>query len=184
MSSRRQSSPENVIPHQGPNLKSRPKSLSLAIKNQLKLVAPLGSLNYNFSTQYDGKTPTYKSEQVQDPLDIANFLNAAPILPDDDNPFDGIFASKMSNLSTSTLKRKNSYGDKSAEIVTSPTEAYLERHQSALPDFCESIKFEWKDLNVFVGDEKKGTQILFNSNGCIESGQLLAVMGGMYVLNN
>merc|ERR1719206_1251943 len=38
--------------------------------------------------------------------------------------------------------------------------------------------FEWHHLNVFVGEKEKRKQILFDFNGEMTSGELLAVMGG------
>ena len=61
-----------------------------------------------------------------------------------------------------------------------PKSPELFQKRSALPEFATETKFEWKDLNVFVGSEDDEFQILHNSSGCIESGQLLAVMGGTH----
>eukprot|EP01084_Bolivina_argentea_P032701 60542_1 len=87
--------------------------------------------------------------------------NSEPI----EDPFDDNYVPAPGN--------KNHTGN----VAVQATEVYLERHKSALPECAKNSKFEWKELNVFVGDID-GKQILFDSNGCIESGQLLAVMGG------
>ena len=55
----------------------------------------------------------------------------------------------------------------------------LLRHQSALPSPSKGCKFEWHNLNVYVGNDTNRKQILFNMHGVIESGELLAVMGGI-----
>eukprot|EP01083_Nonionella_stella_P037505 102255_1 len=49
---------------------------------------------------------------------------------------------------------------------------------SELPSYATFCKFAWEDLNVFVGSGKKKKQILFDMNGSISSGQLMAIMGG------
>jgi len=53
------------------------------------------------------------------------------------------------------------------------------KYRSALPSMAKSCLFEWRNINVFVGnDPKTRKQILHNFNGSIRSGELLAVMGG------
>eukprot|EP01083_Nonionella_stella_P018385 51240_1 len=58
------------------------------------------------------------------------------------------------------------------------TDVFNNHRKSALPAFAQQCTFEWKDLNVFVGDDKSGKRILHDFNGSIQSGELLAVMGG------
>ena len=55
----------------------------------------------------------------------------------------------------------------------------LFRNNSALPSPAESCKFEWHNLNVYIGNDKNRKQILFNMHGVINSGELLAVLGGI-----
>jgi len=52
------------------------------------------------------------------------------------------------------------------------------KRPSALPEEAESGSLEWRNINIFVGDKEDGKQILFDFTGGIESGELLAVMGG------
>eukprot|EP01083_Nonionella_stella_P065282 170916_1 len=66
----------------------------------------------------------------------------------------------------------------SYDVSTGST--FVDRRRSAMPSFAIQCKFEWQDLNVYVGNDMSGNrkQILHNFHGSIESGQLLAVMGG------
>ena len=57
------------------------------------------------------------------------------------------------------------------------------KQRSALPSFASNCRFEWHNLNVFVGDKRNKKQILFDFNGSVESGELLAVMGGILYTN-
>eukprot|EP01084_Bolivina_argentea_P030262 56104_1 len=97
-----------------------------------------------------------------------------PPIPEDRNQSTSLFTNNVPVLPSSP---------RSIEAPSLPhqssnnTTMYFEKHKSALPQCAKNLKFEWKDLNVFVGDGY-GKQILFDSNGCVESGQLLAVMGG------
>eukprot|EP01083_Nonionella_stella_P166670 557894_1 len=52
------------------------------------------------------------------------------------------------------------------------------KQQSALPSFANHIKLQWKNLDVYVGDDRNGKKILHNFNGTIDSGELMCVMGG------
>ena len=54
----------------------------------------------------------------------------------------------------------------------------MEQNRCNLPSVGEHIVFEWRDLNAFVADHHDRKQILFNANGRMQSGELLAVMGG------
>eukprot|EP01084_Bolivina_argentea_P304640 526163_1 len=58
------------------------------------------------------------------------------------------------------------------------TEVFLHARKSALPSPCSQRTFEWHNLNVYVGNDKTGKHILHDFNGSIQSGELLAVMGG------
>jgi len=88
-------------------------------------------------------------------------------------PVDDPFADEFAEAAPISPKAKPK-----PKLPTANTEAFLKRNISALPEFATESKFEWKDLNVFVGSDDDQFQILHNSSGCIESGQLLAVMGG------
>ncbi len=43
------------------------------------------------------------------------------------------------------------------------------RQLSALPSFATYCKLEWSNIDVFLGDDKTGKQILHNFHGMIES---------------
>eukprot|EP01083_Nonionella_stella_P105789 304501_1 len=58
------------------------------------------------------------------------------------------------------------------------TEVFLHARKSALPSPCSQRTFEWHNLNVYVGNDQTGKHILHNFSGSIQSGELLAVMGG------
>ena len=49
---------------------------------------------------------------------------------------------------------------------------------SALPEAAQSGKFQWRNINVFVGNQSDGKQILHDISGEMLSGELLALMGG------
>ena len=66
----------------------------------------------------------------------------------------------------------------SAMIGKSTTDKFLEDQRANLPSMAEQCRFEWHHLNVFVGEKEKRKQILFDFNGEMQSGELLAVMGG------
>eukprot|EP01084_Bolivina_argentea_P139337 245142_1 len=62
-------------------------------------------------------------------------------------------------------------------VKTQESNIFL-KQQSALPSFANHIKLQWKNLEVYVGDDKTGKKILHNFNGTIDSGELMCVMGG------
>lgn len=66
----------------------------------------------------------------------------------------------------------------SAAAITTRDTMKMMKRPSALPAMAQSGTLQWRNINIFVGDKSDGKQILFDFSGEIESGQLLAVMGG------
>eukprot|EP01084_Bolivina_argentea_P132046 233007_1 len=56
--------------------------------------------------------------------------------------------------------------------------AELQKRRSELPSYAQFCTFEWENINVFVGSGSKQKQILYDMNGSISSGELMAIMGG------
>jgi len=50
--------------------------------------------------------------------------------------------------------------------------------RSGLPSTSTHCRFEWRGLNSFIGMDENRKQILFDCSGAVQSGELLAVMGG------
>ncbi len=68
--------------------------------------------------------------------------------------------------------------DGSLDVIKTQDSDFFFKQQSALPSFANHIKLEWKNLDVYVGDDRNGKKILHNFNGTIDSGELMCVMGG------
>ena len=80
------------------------------------------------------------------------------------------------NIETTKISPKSK--QKKKVIKKSQSDILLTRQNSALPDAAAQSLFEWRGISVYVGTGKKRKQILHDFNGSIQSGKLLAVMGG------
>eukprot|EP01084_Bolivina_argentea_P204188 348661_1 len=85
--------------------------------------------------------------------------------------------STYTSINDDKMHSIKSYSSIRESNTSTLTTAFVKPKKSALPDFTKNSKFEWKNLNVFIGTDTNNTQILHNINGSIKSGQLLAVMG-------
>jgi len=126
--------------------------MTIGEEEELERLDTLDTFNLGMKTEeslFSGTSPP--PEKSEDSMLVAATLKAAHKL------------STSHKLSESGIKKSN-------------TEGFFKRARSALPSQAKSCRFEWHNVNVYVGGARK--QILNNFNGIVQSGQLLAVMGG------
>eukprot|EP01084_Bolivina_argentea_P315335 546288_1 len=86
--------------------------------------------------------------------------------------------SKSNSNSKNIIKKKSKSPTGSKDEIKMMQSEIFQKARSALPSMAQTCIFEWRNLNVYVGNNTKGKQILHNFNGTVRSGELLAVMGG------